>query len=355
MIFSYAGIQGFDVSFYQDDNKTPQKIDFRKMKAWGASFVVIRAGQGLWVDEDFQDNWRNAREAGLPRASYFFYDPRVSPQTQALLFTSLFSNDKPEGRLWADFEFPASWGGSFSGWQNWRTFLDNIKPKYRTGIYTADWWWRPNAVQKGADLAYFKQYPLWNATYNNNPANVILPAPWTRCILWQDGTPPVGIAAGVESKEIDHDKWNSEFDFNLEWGIQQPPPPPGGSMDFYEVLSVTPAETRSLRADHIITASHIDDLPPSGIAKAFIDIFTYTGDLYVSGILRANTGDQWVHVFDINGRTVNGWMAVIHLKKVYTSLKLIVPPPPVNSLEFDITASSPGYQAQTTKIILPPA
>lgn len=50
-----ANIIGTDVSFYQDDPQTPQGINFPKMRQ-AAEFVIVRAGQNLWVDPDFKLN-----------------------------------------------------------------------------------------------------------------------------------------------------------------------------------------------------------------------------------------------------------------------------------------------------------
>ena len=72
-------VLGPDVSFHQDDNGTAQQIDFAKMRAAGAGFVIIRVGQNSWVDPDFRRNYQAAKDAGLPRGCYWFYDSRTSP------------------------------------------------------------------------------------------------------------------------------------------------------------------------------------------------------------------------------------------------------------------------------------
>ena len=79
-----------------------------------AGFAIIRAGQNLWPDRDFKLNWREAKLAGLPRGSYWFYDSRVDPKKQAELWISLFNGDFGELPLFADFE--DNYGGSFKGW-----------------------------------------------------------------------------------------------------------------------------------------------------------------------------------------------------------------------------------------------
>lgn len=226
MIFNDTGIQGFDVSFYQDNNSTSQQIDFSKMKSYGADFVIIKSGQRNYLDPDFVYNWREAKAAGIPRAAYWFYDPRESPITQARLFWDSVKNDLPEGRLWVDLEFSPAWGGAYQGWENWKAMLEELKRVsngFRIGVYTANWWWQN--YEWVVDNAYFGTYPLWVAQYINNPDYVTLPKPWSRAMLWQDGTPTIGLAVGVESLEIDHNKFNGTLSqFQDEFGGVEIPP-----------------------------------------------------------------------------------------------------------------------------------
>jgi hypothetical protein len=54
-----------DVSFWQDDPTTPLGIDFAQMKQKTDS-VIIRAGQNLWVDNEFVISWKEAKDAETP-------------------------------------------------------------------------------------------------------------------------------------------------------------------------------------------------------------------------------------------------------------------------------------------------
>src|SRR5262245_12958401 len=119
-----ANLIGPDVSFYQDDAGTLQGIDFVKMKQ-SAGYVIVRAGQNIWIDSDFRTNWRDAKAAGWPRGSYWFYDSRADPRDQADLWFSVFESDFGELPLFADFE--ESYGGAFTGWRHWRTFLERLR------------------------------------------------------------------------------------------------------------------------------------------------------------------------------------------------------------------------------------
>ena len=61
---SYNGI---DVSVWQGDN-----IDFKKVKADGKNFVIIRAGCGSNVDKYFESNYKKAKAAGMNVGVYWY-------------------------------------------------------------------------------------------------------------------------------------------------------------------------------------------------------------------------------------------------------------------------------------------
>lgn len=137
-----ANAIGPDVSFYQDEDSTPEGIDFFKMRE-RADFVIIRAGQNRWIDPDFATNWKEAKKAGIPRGSYWFYDSRVEPQEQARLWRDALGDDRGELPLCADFE--ESYGGPHAGWEKWYAFLEYLKdlmPDKEIIIYTGYYYWR---------------------------------------------------------------------------------------------------------------------------------------------------------------------------------------------------------------------
>ena len=230
-----AYLIGPDVSFYQDDNETPQGIDFLKMRK-SAGYVIIRAGQNTWVDSDFKVNWREAKLAGLPRGSYWFYDSRTEPKTQAELWVAQFGGDFGELPLFADFE--EDYQGPYKGWKNWYTFLERLKQLIGTKeicIYTAYYYWRdnaPNSTTQAANLNYFKQYPLWIANYG--ATEPMIPLPWKNgeWLFWQYTETGDGALFGVESKGIDLNYFNGDVEafrarFNLtDSPIPDPDPEP---------------------------------------------------------------------------------------------------------------------------------
>lgn len=203
-------IKILDVSFYQEDVSTIQTIDFVLMKSRGIDGVIIRAGQNNWPDRDFQKNWRDARLAGLPRGSYWFYDSRESPTNQAKLWLKQLGNDFGEMVHWCDYE--ENYGGTYKGWKNFKSFIQELRrlaPNMRLGIYTGYWYWLANSPQLKEDfveLNFFKQFPLWIAAYN--PVGPTVPKPWTTYELWQRTDNADGFYFGVESYKVDLDYYN---------------------------------------------------------------------------------------------------------------------------------------------------
>lgn len=222
---------GPDVSFYQDQPETPEQIDFVKMRQ-AADYVIIRAGQNLWPDPDFAYNWREAKQASLPRGSYWFYDSRADPKRQAELWVKKLNGDLGELPLFADIEDPYS--GPYKGWRKWYDFLERLKQLVGTkeiAIYTAFYYWRdnaPNATSQAENLEYFHQYPLWIANYGVTVPKV--PKPWApdEWLFWQFTETGDGKLYGVESKGIDLNYFNGDVaTFRARFALGgQPPAPP---------------------------------------------------------------------------------------------------------------------------------
>jgi len=75
-----VAIKGIDVSRYQGD------IDFRKVKKDGYEFVMIQAGFGRFIsqkDKYFEQNYRNAKSAGLKVGAYWYSYAVTAAQAKA--------------------------------------------------------------------------------------------------------------------------------------------------------------------------------------------------------------------------------------------------------------------------------
>ncbi len=322
-----ANLIGPDVSFYQDAESTPQGINFVKMKQ-SAGYVIIRSGQNVWVDSDFKTNWRNAREAGMTRGSYWFYDSRAEPKEQADLWFSTFEGDLGELPLFADFE--ESYGGLYTGWKHWKTFLDRIKARvgnHEVGIYTAYYYWirnAPSATTDATNLAYFKQYPLWVANYG--VTTPLVPKPWDTngWTFWQFTDSGDGDLYGVESSRIDLNYFNGDlaaFKLRFKLGSAPPPPPPPTGPVWYRV---------NTDALNVRSGPGTNFTPPIGLLKKdeVVEGLAISADAAWAQTKRASDG-------------LTGWSSRQFL--VVTSAPPPPPPPPPPSGDADwykVTASA---------------
>lgn len=321
-----ANVIGPDVSFYQDDPETPQGIDFVKMKL-SAGYVIIRAGQNLWVDTDFKANWREAKRAGIPRGSYWFYDSRVEPKRQAELWVQQFGGDFGELPLFADFE--ETYNGAYKGWKNWYTFIERVKALVNgkeIGIYTGYYYWRdnaPNAATQTAELAYFHQYPLWIANYG--ATQPLVPKPWTanEWLFWQYTETGDGKLYGVESNGIDLNYFNGDLAalkarFNLSDvpTDPDPDPDPDDGTPTGKMYRVTASPSLKVREGPGLTYNSIGLLYPNEIVEE----------------IGANSDRTWLRVRKADG-SLSGWSFAIYLQSITTT------PPPVEEKKYRVTAT----------------
>lgn len=221
-------VSGPDVSFWQDAPPTARQIDFVQL-AKKSQFVIIRAGISEYPDPDFDYNWQESKEAGLPRGSYWYYDNYTHPKRQAEAYLRMFEgSDFGELPLFADFEDGDP--GIYRGWKHWYDFLfaleEGMSHPHTIGIYTrAEYWehYGPNPIIDPAANYYFSKYPLWVAQYKTLAPDV--PLPWDKYKFWQFTDEGPGLEYGVESKEIDLNKYNGTLDeFYSEFGkpVQRP-------------------------------------------------------------------------------------------------------------------------------------
>ena len=292
MNFNNHGVIVPDTSFWQDDDSTVQKIDFAKMKAAGAEGVILRGGQNTWADEDFLDYKRAAKEAGLARGYYWFFDSRSDPGKQANLWRALIVDDLPELGLWYDFE--ESYHGSFAGEKYWRQFalaMDAFYPSVAHGIYTARWWWDAQTV---TEPVFWSRYPLWVAQYGVTQADVVLPKPWLtkEPVFWQFTAHGDGQKYGVESLNIDLNYFNGDvntFRTYFRLGDEVPTQPePGETMATYKG-TVTATATLQIR---------------EGPGTSYDDI----GDLhYLDKVEASDILGGWWELVRVNGQAATGY------------------------------------------------
>lgn len=320
-------IIGPDVSFYQNKPGTPQGINFVRLNQV-SDFVIVRVGQNIWTDSDFKDNWRRAKDAGLPRGSYWFFDSRVDPKQQAELWVDLLGNDLGELPLFADLE--EDYGGAFNGWKNWKQFLERVKTlvgKKEIGIYTAYYYWlqnSPDPTTQISDLEYFHRYPLWIANYNVDQP--LVPKPWAanEWLFWQYTSKGPGASYGVESNEIDLNYFNGDArSFSQRFGVPQPDENPLPPDDAVGIRYSINAASLSARAGPGTNYKTIGNFLRNDIVES----------------LESNTTGSWIRVRRISDG-LTGWCSATYLIRITTPPP--PPPPPVDQTgdRYRVTATS---------------
>jgi hypothetical protein len=193
-------VQFPDVSFWQGE------IDWDEF-ATHTRAVIIRVGQGRFIDPQFERNYAEAVKRGLRVGFYFFYDDRYSPGEQAETLINALHGKIIDMEVFIDWE--TSYGGGFRGLPNVVSMMEAVEigiPGVLVGMYTGYYWFRENsnAITHASHYNYLKSRPLWLAWYADDPSFVLVPAPWSSLTHWQFGTPAV--SWGQATLELDMNK-----------------------------------------------------------------------------------------------------------------------------------------------------
>lgn len=214
-----------DISKWQDDPSTPSGVDFAKMKSRNVSGVIMKVGQGLYVDRAWELAVHSALEDKMPIGGYWYYDNRVEPKRQAQIMAEALKDYPLPLGLWLDLEDKQP--GVHAGWKNWYVFLEKLKelmPGKKIGIYTGYYYWMERTISSGipkGSLNYFKQFSLWIASYNATP---LIPDPWKpNYLIWQFTDLLDGEFYGVESKELDGNYLSIDTTFEKAFGVSSSP------------------------------------------------------------------------------------------------------------------------------------
>jgi lysozyme len=201
-------VLGIDCSKWQDDNSTPQQMDFFKARAEGASFVFIKASQSTWLDSDFIYNWQAAKDAGLMRGAYHFLDWTRSASEQARFFCGLLKADAGELPPVVDYECRLNAPNKLLASRALLTMLETVEKA--TGrapiLYTSPGYW----LEFGTAAMDWVRHPLWIANYGVQKPTV--PRPWLYWTFWQYTDKGDGKKFGAESAGLDMNWYNGSIE-----------------------------------------------------------------------------------------------------------------------------------------------
>lgn len=169
-------IHGIDVSRYQS-NIAWDAVKGMRVRNVQLGFAFIKATEGNdLVDPFFKRNWKRAKDAGMVRGAYHFFNPKKDGKAQAQNF---FENVKLEsGDLPPVLDIEKAWGLNPARLQQeLKKWLDAMETAYgvKPIIYTYVTFYE--RYLKGQ----FEEYPLWIAHYYqaDNPR---ITRPWH---FWQ--------------------------------------------------------------------------------------------------------------------------------------------------------------------------
>ena len=178
-LHSYAGV---DVSAYQG------KIDWKKVKASGIDFAIIRLGyrgyeSGKLVEDDYaKANLKGAKEAGLKVGAYFFSQALNIKETdeEIKFIMKILGDTKLEMPLVLDWEIPANTArtrkmDATTLTDIQRHFCGQVRDMgYQPMIYFN--WHQSEKLYYLSDL---EEYPFWLALYQDR-----MTYPW-KVEMWQ--------------------------------------------------------------------------------------------------------------------------------------------------------------------------
>ncbi|HWB74535.1 MAG TPA: GH25 family lysozyme [Nannocystaceae bacterium] len=199
-------LQGVDISKWQGT------VNWNSIAGDGATFAFVRVSDGLnTFDQKFDQNWANARAAGLKVGVYQFFRPAQDPIAQANLLLDHMGELQP-GDLPPVIDVEDHGGLSATTVANkvtqWVQHVEaatGVKPI----IYTGRFFW-----QDYVKTSAFSSYPLWIAHYTTGCPN--LPSQWSNWTFHQ--YTDSGSWAGV-SGNTDTNRFNGDMSKLLELTI----------------------------------------------------------------------------------------------------------------------------------------
>ena len=164
-----AKIFGIDLSYH---NGT---VDFKKVKAEGVEFVILRCGyastsnrNSYGKDTKFETYYKDAKAAGLAVGSYFYSrcNNNATAKAEAEFILKCIAGKSFEYPIWLDVEDQSTLSSANKETMTTaiETCLDTIKNAgYKVGIYTGIYIIRNNLIQSRID-----KYDVWIAQWANS-------------------------------------------------------------------------------------------------------------------------------------------------------------------------------------------
>ena len=256
--------EGIDVSSWQGE------IDFSQVKASGIEVVYIKSSEGFRsVDSYFEQNYTNAKNAGLKVGFYHYVTARSVEDAvrQANFFVSTISGKNPDCKLAMDFESFGSLGREEIN-QIALTFMQTVKNVSGKDVIIYSDEYNANSTFE-SNLA---TYPLWVAQYEVSEPTVR--EHWNNWAGWQ--YTDRGEVPGISSY-VDRDKFTNEVFLDDTSEVPDVPTDKPDENEGYTTITIRYGDTLSeLAIEYNTTVERLVEL--NNIANPNL---IYTGDTLI--------------------------------------------------------------------------
>lgn len=204
---------GIDVSKYQG------LVDWDTVRAKGVRFAGVRSGISWgYADPQFERNWAEAKRVGLARTAYHVLFPGEDPAKQVAHWLSIVGPDRGELPLSLDVELAHGYDPDRVQWAVKRVsdLVAAADGGRRPMLYSAAYWIDYYLTGQGrTPPTWLNDHWWWLAQYlrdsrEEHPGEVLMPRGVSRERVLIHQTTGSGIPFGVESLELDLNRW--QFD-----------------------------------------------------------------------------------------------------------------------------------------------
>lgn len=293
---------GIDVSSWQTE------IDWAQVAQDGKVFAFIRVSHGTGtIDAYFEDNWAGAKQHGIIRGVYQYWEPAEDPIAQAdvLIDKINAAGGLEPGDLPPVIDIETLENATAAqAIANAATWIERVESalQRKVIVYTGSYFWDDHDL--GPSLS---DHPLWGPNYTSNPCPLISDA-WEQWTFWQYSS--TGSVSGI-SGNVDLNWFDGSVD-DLQQFIEDtnlaPPEPDAGPIDDAEAEASLPEATVDAPGSYDADPPDSQDTDGgTGSARTWAPGEEASGCACRTAAARTASGSTMFALLGIVGMLIAGW------------------------------------------------